>query len=1076
LKLTNKSYPIAKAVRSALLVGITASMLTLPSVYAAEAEEEAEEVTTEEVADETNTVTITGSRLQRQTYTSLSPLQVITAQASREVGLIDGAAILQGAAASTGQQIDLTFSGFVLDNGPGSSTANLRGLGSARTLTLLNGRRMAPSGVEGAPAAADLNLIPGALVQQYDLLLDGASSIYGSDAVAGVANVILRKDFDGFEVDLFTSVPEQSNGVETTLSLAWGKNYDRGFIGVGVEYTESEAVRLMDRKWSDECDKNIEVDTNGRINSVDIYYPSLGQRIDQRGCKPTQSLAGRIIVPFAGSVYYTPGSSNGGWGDWSESSAPFTGGGINSNGEGFNDVSFVDYTLNGSEARQVGHIYPKRERLSVMAYGEYTLEGDANLTPFFEASFNKRDVNIESGQGQFFPVIPANNPYNLCNPNGINGIDCGLANDALYENPAVWEQVFDAFGCTIFAGGTCDQTTGAIGPASVRIVAAVVGDRNNTVTTQEQTRIVGGLSGDIPFINFGDVTDWQFESYVSYTTSKGTSSRMGIRQDRIDQSLDVVETSPGSGEYVCTDQSNGCVPVNFFAPSLYENLVGDFATRAERDFLFDSRDFETTYEQTIFAGFMGGSVYELPAGAVTAGFGFEYRIDDIASIPDDIARDGLFFGFFADGGAEGDKSTKEYFFEVEIPVLANMTFAKELIVNLSARNTKDEFYGDNTTYSWKVGYRPIDSLLLRATAGTSYRAPNVRENFLRGQTGFNNGLSDPCAVPDEARNALTGGYNAANDEREPQVLANCVANGVDPTTFGNASGLYSVEVLSGGIEGLNEEQSDSETYGFSWAQPFTNAFDLTVGATYYKIEITDTIVEPSSQFIVNDCYGDLEGNSSFCDRITRDPTTFEIDIIDGSFLNRDAQTVRGVDVNINVGLDSTILGSPVRYTADLVATHTKEASQLFTGDNGGVNFEDDDGDFGYPDWRGNLQLAATMGNYRFTWSTRYIGSVTQDIEGVDEFDNGIIGIADTCDGLNGVLCRDVGYAGVYINHSSSVYYRGDTWTIGAGVRNIFSEAPPQVDGNEVFARNNVPFGNGYDIMGRTFFVNVGTKF
>ena len=131
------------------------------------AEDEEEDTTEEEEAADLDRVVVTGSRLQRETYTSISPLQIITAEGSREAGLVNSAEILQKSTASAGQQIDLSFSGFVLDNGPGASTVDLRGLGAGRTLVLLNGRRLAPSGVEGAPVAPDLNLIPGSLFQQY---------------------------------------------------------------------------------------------------------------------------------------------------------------------------------------------------------------------------------------------------------------------------------------------------------------------------------------------------------------------------------------------------------------------------------------------------------------------------------------------------------------------------------------------------------------------------------------------------------------------------------------------------------------------------------------------------------------------------------------------------------------------------------------------------------------------------------------------------------------------------------------------------------------------------------------------
>jgi len=1062
-----KRNQISLAVKRVLYAGIAGAVLISPMSHSEEANEN------EEAEAESNQIVITGSRLQRQTYTSLAPLQVITAEASREAGLIDAADIIQGAGASSGQQIDLTFSGFVLDNGPGASTANLRGLGSARTLTLVNGRRLAPSGVEGAPAAADLNLVPASLVQQYELLLDGASSIYGSDAVAGVANIILKQDFDGFTAELFSETPEQDNGQRTTLSLSWGQNYDRGFIGFGAEYVDQEEIRLKDRRWTDQCDRHVEITTTGEIRNQDLFYPRQGQRVDSRGCKGTSGLVGRVIVPGAGSIYYTPGFSNGGWGDWSESSS--FGVGIDSDGDGVNDVSFVDYSLNGADASQNAHLVSRQERISVMSYGEYTFDGDMNVTPYFEVGFNKRDFFTDGGAPQLFPFVPADNPFNLCNPNAPGGVDCGLALDALYNNPALYNGVADVFGCTIFSGGTCDQTGGAIGPQELRIVAAVKGDRSEVNTTMEQSRVVLGFKGDLPQLSFGEMTDWQFDAFLSFTESKGTSSRMGVRQDRLDQALSVVETSPGSGVYECTDTSNGCVPVNLLSPTLYNPLVGDFATQAERDFLFDSRDFDTTYKQTIFSAFLNGVFTELPAGAMTGGIGFEYRKDDIASIPDDIARDGLFFGFFSDGGAEGSKDTKEYFAEVEIPVFANAALAEELTVNLSARTTKDEFYGSNTTYSTKIGYRPFESLLIRGSKGTSYRAPNVRENFLRGQTGFN-GIFDPCAIPDSATNPLTGGYDASLDEREAHVLANCLANGVDPTTLaGNGNNVYSTEIESGGVLGLNEEKSDSLNYGFAWEQPFTNEFDLTIGTTWWEIEINDTIVEPSGQFIVNDCYNSVNGASTFCGRIGRDADGY-LDLLNAGFLNRDNETVRGVDVNINFETTAVMFEYPIKWNVDIVATHTKEASTLFTTDDGGVDYDDDAGEFGYPKWKASVQIAASYDKWRVTWQSLFIDEVEQDPAGIDEFDT-IDGNSDTClGGLGGVECRDVGFADHYVRHTFSAYYYADSWKVGLGVRNVFDKEPPVVDGSEVLASNNTPIGAGYDLNGRTIFLNVSKNF
>ena len=286
------------------------ALMLSPPVLAQEADEADEGV--EAVDEDTEVVIVTGSRLKRNTYTSVSPLQIITAEVSREAGLIDAAEILQESTASAGQQIDLTFHGFVLDDGPGSVTANLRGLGSARTLVMINGRRVAPAGVEGAPSAPSLDVIPGLLVQNYDQLLDGASSVYGSDAVAGVINAILYKDFDGLELEMFPRFSAHGSDKENVFGARWGMNFDRGFVGIGAQYTSLEPIALSDRPWTSDCARNVEVDQGGRVRHQDRYYSTtFGMRTDDCALG---SLVGRVIVPTrSGSVYYTPGYSNGGW-------------------------------------------------------------------------------------------------------------------------------------------------------------------------------------------------------------------------------------------------------------------------------------------------------------------------------------------------------------------------------------------------------------------------------------------------------------------------------------------------------------------------------------------------------------------------------------------------------------------------------------------------------------------------------------------------------------------------------------------------------------------------------------------
>jgi len=476
--------------------------------------------------------------------------------------------------------------------------------------------------------------------------------------------------------------------------------------------------------------------------------------------------------------------------------------------------------------------------------------------------------------------------------------------------------------------------------------------------------------------------------------------------------------------------------------------------------------------------FASGNLFSLPAGKVSGGIGFDYRDDEINSVPDAVARDGLFFGFFSDGGAVGSKVTTEFYGEIEIPLLANQPFAEQLDLNLSARNTDDEFYGNEWTYSAKVGWRPVNSLLLRGTIGTSYRAPNLRENFLLSQTGFQT-LFDPCSIPEAARDEISGEYLADQDTRDPVVLSNCLANGVDPTTFfANANGAYSVEVAAGGSLSLDEETSDSLSAGFSFEQPWFDGFDLSLGATYYDIDIDDTIIEPTATFIINDCYNADNNASVFCGRLSRDSDSF-LSIIDRGFINRDNETIRGVDVNLSYGVDVSIFERPVAFGIDMNLNHPIEVSQTFVGDSGQIDFDNDRGDFGFASWSGNVDFSAEYDRFSARWRTRFIGEVEQDSDGIDDFSDvadsmGTGFIGGTC--LPGTLCRDVGFADDYYVHNASLYYRGDTWTIGAGVNNIFNDEPPIVDGNEVFSVNNTPIGVGYDLRGRRFFFNVAYSF
>ena len=213
----------------------------------------------------------------------------------------------------------------------------------------------------------------------------------------------------------------------------------------------------------------------------------------------------------------------------------------------------------------------------------------------------------------------------------------------------------------------------------------------------------------------------------------------------------------------------------------------------------------------------------------------------------------MLFGYFADAGAKGSRTVTEFFFETEFQLLQDLRYAQEWSLNLAARWTDESTYGDNTSYSIKTVYTPVPAITFRGTYGTSFRAPDAREQFLRGTTDFQP-LTDPCVVPTDAREEtdLVGGdaiYDASMDDRLQIVLDNCQATGVDPTMLGLqgevGTGRALVESSSQGgavvRNDLSPETSTSKTYGVVLDQPFYDDFTLRASITYYDINITNSI-------------------------------------------------------------------------------------------------------------------------------------------------------------------------------------------------------------------------------------------
>jgi len=302
---------------------------------------------------------------------------------------------------------------------------------------------------------------------------------------------------------------------------------------------------------------------------------------------------------------------------------------------------------------------------------------------------------------------------------------------------------------------------------------------------------------------------------------------------------------------------------------------------------------DTVVEQTVYSGYLSGDLFEIPTGGmIIAGFGGEYREDAIETR---TSLAGDFLGFFNDPGSNGSRKLKEVFGEIELPLIKDKPLVHELNLNLAARYTDETNFGSAETYSIKGLYAPTDWLSFRGTYGTSFRAPNLGEQFGGRVTGFAN-PNDPCRVPGIAFQFIdadndpttpdTREYIAAADTRDPALLQRCANGGgpfnlapTDPTTLGlsgvgTQSGAFfgsPTQVASGSNPDLRPETSTAISIGGTINQPWFEDFDFRLAVSYFEIEIEDEVNQLTANTIVNRCYNSAALDDPTCAFITRDP-------------------------------------------------------------------------------------------------------------------------------------------------------------------------------------------------------------
>lgn len=1071
-------------------------------------------------------VTVTGSRIARDEFSTTTPIQILNTEAAQRIGIVSISELLQKSTASSGTQIDGSISTNAgqtnaseapADGGVGSSCINLRGLGCERTLVLVNGKRLGLAGIRGAPPQPDINMIPIGMVEGVDLLTGGLSTVYGADAVAGVVNVRMKKDFEGINFTMNTELPNDSGGEIYQASLVGGVGSDTGNITFGMEYSRQERVRTGDRSYSS-ClrrgTSGISQTMSGqrilncRSDFPDNWMTTLG--FDAFADGPAGELVaddGMIPSPVDGTrLIYTPGSSNISYGatglnpgqpvtNYSLFSAlpPAPGSTVDSfpsTGRPFYLDRFrYDPSTNDQLDRADADLWRPYERFSLVMNGHLDLDWGNNEEAYFEGYYFNRTNRVIGAREQIFPGIPGQIP---------------LVDDS--NTP-----ILDANGGLQFVQNPMNPFSFAVNPVLTMDDIPQIFD-----VELQQIRLVGGITGDMPWSD-----RWSYDISGSYDRSTGFASQRVLLENQLfnaTQNLGAVAdpvTGLPNGQVVCDPRflapgglitAPPCVPFDVFNMSVVGDGVtnsGVFSTQAERDYLMGNRTNRTVTEMSVFQAFVTGDLFELSWNGETVGtaFGIEAREDKIDSQNDAIGVLGLNAAEnpLQEGETRGSRTTFDVYGEISAPLVVDASWADLLQIDAAVRFTDDENFGNETVY--KIGglWRINEYAAFSTSFNTSFRAPNLREQFLADQAGALPGSSDPCRQPLISM--------ADPSPALDRLIANCIQSGADVTQLGTAF-TVAIPTSVGGAAGLNPETSESLTATLTLSQPWTDRFDFDVALTYFDITIEDTVRALDPGTIVARCFNDQPNLASpFCDRVERNrpnatPQNNFIGFVRAGFVNTGEETANGYDITTRLGVEFDRIDLNWSTATTFMSERLSQEFPPSEADANGSAIVDDIGRIGNPEWTFQSTVAAAFGNWDVVLQSRY-WSDTEFAEGlanpVITDENGLClrgcavgadpnvvfeedgfadyGFATTTQLIPSIgAVRPVTAAEGQWHHDLGVTYNWETAAVTIGVNNLTDEEPPLISQEAGPNRNNAVASARYDLIGTSYFLNFVKNF
>jgi iron complex outermembrane recepter protein len=814
-------------------------------------------------AEEDNEIVVTGSLIRRPNNSAVSPIVTVGAESIKEAGTVNlNDALNQvpsfttGGNAATGGQA-----------GGGRASINLHGLGTNRNLVLLDGKRLPVSDIAGN---VDVNIVPESIIGGIDVITGGASAVYGSDAISGVVNFKTLRGFEGVKLDAQYNISERGDAAKFNASAAFGTKFsgDRGSLLAAFSYTDQDPLQGSARPFF--------------FDKVPSGFIGFGAFVPSAANAPSAAAVTSLFNSYGVAGTRNPLGSNLGF---------------NNDGTLFTQTGALNYrgpngtqgyaVVAGNVRQPVGQqiqFLNALERKTAFVKGDY--EFNDTITAYGQFLFVDLTVSSESGSSltQFptLTTIPTTNPFI---PADLRPILASRPNPTAAFN---WSARYVGVPDKIF-------------------------DENYKVQ-----QYLLGFKGDIS-------SKWSYDVFGAYDSSKHTlTNRFAVLKSQVQRLLNAAD----GGASLCTGGFNPFGDAN--ARSLSPQCLAFITTNAKN---------EEKLTQTQFQAQVNGELFNLGAGPVQLALLGSYRKNTYAFAPDanyigagvDAQGRTISIGSFSPGGnvesvvntlplAKVGVSVKEIAAQIDIPLISDKPFFKELSIGAAGRISDYSTVGSVTTYQADARWRPVNEVLFRGSYQRAVRAPNIGELFSPPQgsqlaIGTPPGaLGDPCDVRSSARTGANGA----------QVAALCVAQGIPQGVISSYQFQTTAtgQVVSGNL-GLTPEKATTYNFGAVFNAPSGSGIfgDFSLSIDYYNIKIKNVISGVPGATVFSKCYN-LDGSNptysatnDFCRLVNREASGQLLNV-STPFLNLGALQTDGVEVQMHFGVPARFISEGSKLYID----------------------------------------------------------------------------------------------------------------------------------------------------------------